>query len=354
MSTGHLHPLINSINLLSTAILKGDHMSKPKPCATGHVKDLSLITVSFGSENHLLLIREELLSLHNHGAQVIIVSNSGSMSHADMFSDFDCIDALGNVGFARGCNLGAAHVHPTTKYILFFNPDALITTEIAFSLVDCIRNFDQYGVVVPTSSRVQQPVQDTTVVNYLEGVKDRRTRNIGACFVIPRQLFVDIGKFDENIFLWWEDTDIRDRILAEGKPIGRATGIFLVHHGGHATDSYSELLTKAAICSSAYFKLKWQGVVSYYIWLSGMILVNIIRTLRGLPGEKAWGHPMGKVKFGLYLAKHFLSSRQQVSFDGKGFAWNPQFGDDVLREYKEHRANADLNKSELASRESKQ
>lgn len=297
---------------------------------TPDLSELCLVTVSFGSENDLLQNFTELKRLTDHGAQIVIVSNSGPISENELRDTFDCVEAPGNVGFSRACNLGASQAKEETKYLIFFNPDAYITLELASSFLDSIKSSENFGAIVPTPSPVPRDVEEVKVVNYLEGVTDLRTRNIGACFILSQQLFEDIGRFDENFFLWWEDTDIRDKILATGKQIGQIEGAYLVHQGSHATSAHSEVLSRVAICSHGYFRLKWQGRVVYTLWLAGFIGLNTLRLLGQRKPELQRTETKVRITFGLYLMRHILNPRKQLSFDGKGFPWNPDLGNKIL------------------------
>lgn len=53
----------------------------------------------------------------------------------------------------------------------------------------------------------------------------------GACFIIKRNIFENVGKFDENFFLYKEEEDLFLRLREEGRKVFYFPGVKLMHYG---------------------------------------------------------------------------------------------------------------------------
>jgi GT2 family glycosyltransferase len=150
---------------------------------------------------------------------------------------FRLVQGHGNIGFARGCNLGAR----TAKghHLVILNPDAYLRPGCIASLIDGARGFPKPCVVgarVLNSDGTEQrggrrgevtPV--TTLLSFshlslsLRGLRKfeihREDENLpsgpipvptisGACFYMSREDFQQLGGFDERYFLHVEDVDL--------------------------------------------------------------------------------------------------------------------------------------------------
>jgi GT2 family glycosyltransferase len=78
--------------------------------------------------------------------------------------------------------------------------------------------------------------------------KGRIERNVdwvsGACFVIERSLYREVGGFDENFFLYSEDADLGKRVRAAGHKIRLTSDAHIIHHAGK---SVAGMPTKALL-----------------------------------------------------------------------------------------------------------
>ncbi len=84
----------------------------------------------------------------------------------------------------------------------------------------------------------------------------------GSFLVFDKQVFIDAGSFDENIFLFHEEADISNRILALGKQTVLAHDIFVLHlvHGREQ----NLYLMKVGAESREYYFNKYRSNLSVY------------------------------------------------------------------------------------------
>ena len=147
----------------------------------------------------------------------------------------------GNVGFSRGCNLGARQ--SSGKYLFFLNPDTQLMNDAAASLIRCLAEhpsalaagpaiFDSEGRVTRTCRRLPHlghVVLDATGLDRWCGAykltrfgHDRAKQVdqvIGAAIVIRRCDYERLGGMDEQFFIYFEEVDLCKRLKEAGGEI---------------------------------------------------------------------------------------------------------------------------------------
>lgn len=173
--------------------------------------------------------------------KVIVVDNASTDHSIELLPDSPVVQVVKNsenLGFSAGCNLGLKQ--SDTDYVLFLNPDCLVTTDALQTMLDCIQSQERIGMVggllinsdgseqaggrraVPTPWRSfvrafglsklgnhwpslffdfylhRQPLPDCPVE--IEAIS-------GACMLVKRTAIDDVGWWDEGYFLHCEDLD---------------------------------------------------------------------------------------------------------------------------------------------------
>lgn len=283
---------------------------------------VGLVTLSYHSEDD---VREMLQSLGDDrqglDLRIAVVSNSGDCESL-RGPGVDVVQSGGNVGFSRGCNNGARHFDNTdVEYLIFVNPDCRMPAYVIRELAQVCAAHPDFGIVAPfTGGENEFVCKPTGKLHEIPGL------NLGALFMMRRDVFNRLNGFDEEFFLWWEDTDLRDRVLQAGLRVGMADGICVAHAGGHsyapADLSQRKFLTRAWISSHALYLIKHRGPLKAATWVAGMCAANTARLLlRRTPPGRGYNHPPESVRFGLRLLTHARQLRSYVSFNGERFGW---------------------------------
>lgn len=200
---------------------------------------ISVITVNYKSKT---LINELERLFSDAPVEYIVVDNSGDFVAAR--PETKVVEAPGNIGFGRACNLGVEN--SDGDVVVFANPDIGLTAEaLSRFLADCqvqpehavwaplIR--DRRGQVVtllkPGWAGLafrRRPLDrkalsgETVPVVYVSG----------AFFAVHRQLFLELGGFSSTVFLYGEDLDLCLRAEALGSPVFLLTSVEVRHSGG--------------------------------------------------------------------------------------------------------------------------
>lgn len=161
------------------------------------------------------------------------------------YANVHIVETSRNKGFGGGYNAGARHAHGT--YLLINNPPKILESDAVEKLVRTMEADQTIGILAPklihpdgtirTSARafpspVDLIVKRTTIQHifpktlrrYLQlDVNPEEPRSVdwvvGGCFVIRKNLFYELHGFDERFFLFFEDTDLCQRVRERGMTV---------------------------------------------------------------------------------------------------------------------------------------
>jgi GT2 family glycosyltransferase len=291
-----------------------------KPLVNAEIK-VGIVIVNFFSEKYITDLLSSLDDKRSDSFEVVIVSNSGPMDSIDTCRysfKIKIILSDKNIGFGRACNLGVKNLD--TKYILFLNPDVLITHEIVDKLFEIHEENPESGAIKPIVGG------ERIIIKPPFELKSIRHLNIGSTFMIRRDFFHHLGGFDENFFLWFEDTDLRDRILNNNRKIYMVNNIVLSHVSMHSTYHVNKglaiFLVKAWICSHVHYLIKNKGILTGMGWCIGKIIKSLFLLIfKKHPEAPHLKHPGAAILFSLMLLVRFYRIKANVKFDGEKYTW---------------------------------
>lgn len=252
------------------------------------MKDLRIIIVSWNVEK---LLERCLKSLSDacHGlswecAVVDNASSDGSVETARHVAADDLrirlIENAENVGFGRACNQGA--LGSDARYLLFLNPDTYCHPDSLARFVRLADERPNAGIFGPKlvfpDGRAQASVRRfpdvwSQVSPRLRSFQRYFARDVapdeeqsvdqvmGACFLVRRECWNDIGPFDERFFIWFEEVDRCKTAISKGWEVRYLPQIQIIHHGG---ESFAQVFSpkKQGYYNEsliAYFKKWHQG-----------------------------------------------------------------------------------------------
>ena len=194
-------------------------------------------------------------------AEVIVVDNASSDGSADAiataFPDACVIRSEVNLGYAGGVNAAASAAHGDALLVL--NSDARLQSGALETLQRCLEQHPRAALVGPAlkypdgrqqASAFRFPgllqfaldlypvprLMDTAVNGRIWASKPVRIDYpLGACMLIRRTAWEDIGPLDEGYFMYMEEIDWCRRARARGWEIWHDPRAVAIHHAGSST-----------------------------------------------------------------------------------------------------------------------
>lgn len=196
--------------------------------------DTSVILVTYNHEDY---IEKCLNSFYgNKSLEIIVVDNQSTDNTPKLvekhFPDVKLINNPDNSGYGAANNIGVEM--STRKYLIILNPDTKLEENCIDNLLKPIiedpdiitipKVLVYNGETINTCGNKQHftGMAFTRGANEKPGERsDSRYVNgiSGACFAISKETYHELGGFDENIFLYMEDSELSWRINAHGLKI---------------------------------------------------------------------------------------------------------------------------------------
>jgi N-acetylglucosaminyl-diphospho-decaprenol L-rhamnosyltransferase len=84
----------------------------------------------------------------------------------------------------------------------------------------------------------------------------------GACLAIRRDLFTQVGGFDEKYFMYFEDVDLGYRLGKQGFTNLYVPEVSITHIGGESTKAIKKTMLRIHHESAMHFiQVKYQGIL---------------------------------------------------------------------------------------------
>lgn len=216
-----------------------------------NVIDVSIIIVSYNSKE---LILDCIQSIIDHtkaiNYEIIVVDNASSDGSINAikksYPNVIVIESDINLGFGRANNIGVKKARG--DYLFFLNPDTIITENSIYLLYDFYRKNSRFlkigvlgcklidkemnlGNACGNFPKIQKDITDsilkilnkifsTNISSYKKYIFEQDFFEVdmvsGADMFIEKKVFENVGGFDENFFMYYEETDLQKRIRKIG------------------------------------------------------------------------------------------------------------------------------------------
>ena len=235
---------------------------------------LRAVVVTYCSGPFLDLLMTSIPASSARQVPLTVVDNAstdGTVEYATQHEAIQLIHAGRNLGYGRAANLGIGR--STEDWVVISNPDVRFEPGAIDSLREAASRWPRAGVLGPQiltpDGRVYPSARELPSLGRGIGhaifgwwwptnpwtAGYRREREApsertagwlsGACLLVRREAFEDVGGFDESYFMYFEDTDLCERLSLAGWDVVYAPSAVVEHHGGHSTSHYLDLMSKA-------------------------------------------------------------------------------------------------------------
>jgi N-acetylglucosaminyl-diphospho-decaprenol L-rhamnosyltransferase len=236
---------------------------------------------------------------------------------AQEFPDVRLIASEENLGYSRGNNLGLEASRG--RYALVLNPDTEVAAGALRALVDYAEAHPQVGILgprlvnpdgSPQSSRRRFPTLLTAFFEstWLQGHAPRRlldryyARDLpddapaevdwvtGACLLVRRAVYEQVGGFDEGFFMYSEELDFCRRAQAAGWRVAYVPGAVVTHFEGKSSEqAVPERHLRFQRSKIRYFRKYHGPLAAFALWLflvASYVYQLALEAAKGLLGHK--------------------------------------------------------------------
>lgn len=231
--------------------------------------NITVVIVAYKSEQ---LIYKNLIN-YPSDINIIIIENSMNikMKH-EVETKYKNIKVIlnQNNGFGHAANLGANLTN--TKYIFFCSPDNFIEKNFLNELNNIKKELNDNFDMLILSNKDSSILENKKIKN-IEGI---------SCFIIKKKTFFDLSGFDENFFLYYEDTDFLKRFLKK-KYIAYKVPVYYFSYGGSHEEKFNFPVEVNRnwhyMWSKFYYEKKHNGYIYSFLKTLPYFIRSIIKVL---------------------------------------------------------------------------
>lgn len=281
---------------------------KSTPSVAPH--DVAIVTVSYNSSAQLEDFLSRASEAISHPADIIVVDNASS----DVSTTTALVERFGatllrldtNLGYGQAANAGVAILPDRCAVVMICNPDAIVSRDAVATLRATLdddagigavgpRILEEDGTIYPSARAV--PSIRTGVGHalfariwrsnpwtkryhsdaYLNDSLTDAGWLSGACLMLRRRTFIDIGGFDSDYFMYFEDVDLGYRLGKRGLRNVYVPSAVITHLGGVTTKSSKRSMLRAHHDSAKKFlATKYRGAA----WAPVRLMLSLGLNLR--------------------------------------------------------------------------
>lgn len=259
------------------------------PVTNGLTRPLTVVVVAYGRPDLL----RACLSRLGGAFDVHVVDNSSSEQVAALAREFGVryTDPGVNLGFGAGVNVALRELPPDGRDVLLLNPDAQLDPAGITAMVETLHGpgFADVAALAPNlvddagaPQRVMWPFPHPAQA-WLEAVglgklNQARDFAVGAVLLLRGEALAQIGGFDEQFFLYAEETDWQRRARNHGWRSDCLPSVTAVHVGG-ATSSDSLRRDQLFHAAAETYVRKWFGAIGWQAYRAAILAGASVRAL---------------------------------------------------------------------------
>lgn len=281
------------------------------------------------------------------GEIIVIDNNSPDDSCAMMQQRFPKVKLIQNnenIGFSKGNNHGVAQAKG--KYICILNPDTVVaedtfTKVLAFArllhssqlndsmgilgckLIDGAGNFlpeSKRGVPTPwvaftkiTGLYKLFPKSGTFGKYYAQHLNENQTGKVdilvGAFMFLKKDLYLEVGGFDEDCFMYSDDIDLSYRVLKEGKSNYYFHETTVIHYKGESTFKDQTYMKRFQEAMNFFYKKHFRVSMIFSLFMkTGIVFFSLAKRFQGKTSRN-FGIKMAPKSYLLYSSNEKLRKK---------------------------------------------
>ncbi|MFE4105233.1 glycosyltransferase [Almyronema epifaneia] len=225
-------------------------------------------------------------NLNHHNCEIIVVNNAADdleiKTLSKVYKSLTVIETGENLGFGGGCNRGLSWIYQQNPhaYVWLINPDTTLDANAISYVKRCLKKYPKLAILGtrirdsggnawfeigrfnPWSGAVThlQPRFQLAGQQHLDSASSLivQSRWVSGCsLVVNLSQFQICPAFDENMFLYYEDSEFCERYRRQGKLVAVTQAALVTHAVSATTGQYPRLKLAHATFSKLYFLKKY-------------------------------------------------------------------------------------------------
>jgi len=250
-------------------------------------------------------------ALEGIDGEIIVIDNNSSDDSCDMmkrvFPNIKLIENTENLGFPKGNNIGVAQAKG--EYICILNPDTVVAEDTFFKILSFAKTKTDLGIVgcklidgrgnfLPESKRgIPSPwVAFTKIFGlykffpkinwfnqyYAQHLSENESGKVdilvGAFMIMKRELYIEIGGFDENCFMYSDDIDLSYMVLQKGKCNYYFHETTVIHYKGESTVRDSNYMKRFQEAMQFFYKKHFKkSIFLNFFMYAGTFVFSLVK-----------------------------------------------------------------------------
>jgi GT2 family glycosyltransferase len=204
--------------------------------------DVSVVIVSYNSADVIVPCINSVLRQKGVTFEIIVVDNASTDNSLEVLKKTafpgKLVPSDENLGYGRGCNLGFRSAKG--RFILISNPDIELRSDDALRrMVNFMESHPECGLMGPSVAHDGKELVphydypgEIHPGHMIKDLPGEIAWISGSCMMIPYAVYKNVGGFDEDYFLYAEETDLALRIRRQGLVVLWYRDVPVDHIGG--------------------------------------------------------------------------------------------------------------------------
>jgi GT2 family glycosyltransferase len=264
-------------------------------------------------------------AIENLDAEIIVVDNNSTDDSCAMmktrFPNIKLIENKENSGFPKGNNIGVSHAKG--EYICILNPDTVVAEDTFLKVLDFAEKQTNLGIVgcklidgtgnflpeckrgIPTpwvafakifglGNIFKRRFFKTEIFTkyYAQHITENQTGKVdilvGAFMIMKRELYQEIGGFDENCFMYSDDIDLSYMVLQKAKSNFYFHETSIIHYKGESTIKDGTYMKRFQEAMNFFYEKHFKVSLFFSIFMKiGIVLFVKLKKHQGIQKSKA-------------------------------------------------------------------
>jgi GT2 family glycosyltransferase len=251
-------------------------------------------------------------ALEGIDGEIIVIDNDSSDDSCAMmkqrFPHIKLIENKENTGFPKGNNIGVAQAKG--DYLCILNPDTVVAEDTFITILNTknwslntgiigCKLVDGTGNFLPESKRgIPTPwVAFTKIFGlyklsnvfgkyYAQHLSENQSGEVeilvGAFMVMKRELYLEMGGFDENCFMYSDDIDLSYMALQRGKTNYYVHETSVIHYKGESTVKDGTYMKRFQEAMNFFYKKHFKVSVFFSAFMKiGIVVFSFLKMFQG-------------------------------------------------------------------------